>query len=150
MSKPMAFAVDRSRTIISSLIHGRKVSGLDVAWLRREVFGDGEVSREAAEELFAVARSDVAKAPEWTPLFVELITRHVVAQSRPSGAVGEAQARWLIERADEATSADALAVLVNVLAEARRVPQWFLAAVRARAGRDWPGVGAALEAPATG
>jgi hypothetical protein len=150
MSKPMAFAVDRSRTIISSLIHGRKVSGLDVAWLRREVFSDGEVSREAAEELFAVARSDIAKAPEWTQLFVELITRHVVAEARPAGVVGEAQARWLIERADEATSADALAVLVNVLAEARRVPQWFLAAVRARAGRDWPGVDAALAASATG
>jgi hypothetical protein len=37
-----------------------------------------------------------------------------------------------------------------VLAEARRVPQWFLAAVRARAGRDWPGVDAALAASATG
>jgi hypothetical protein len=146
----MAFAVDRSRTIISSLIHGRKVSGLDVAWLRREVFGDGEVSRDAAEELFAVARSDVAKAPEWTQLFVELITRHVVAQSRPAGVVSEAQARWLIDRADQTSSVDALAVLVNVLVEAQRVPQWFLAAVRARAGRAWPGVDEALRAAAAG
>jgi hypothetical protein len=70
----MAFAVDRSRTIISSLIHGRKVTGLDVAWLRREVFADGEVSREAAEELFAVERSDAIKAAAWTEFFVELIT----------------------------------------------------------------------------
>jgi hypothetical protein len=138
MSKPMAFAVDRSRTIISSLIHGRTVSGLDVAWLRREVFGDGEVSREAAEELFAVARSDVDKAPEWTQLFVELVTRHVLAQSRPAGVVSEAQARWLIDRADEAGSADALAALVNILAEAQRAPHWFLAAVRSRAGGACP------------
>ncbi len=144
MSKPMAFVVDRSRTIISSLIHGRKVSGLDVAWLRREVFADGEVSRDAAEELFAVARSDVAKAPEWTQLFVELVTQHVLRQSAPVGVVNEAQARWLIERADQTQSADALAVLVNVLAEAQRVPQWFFAAVRARAARGWPGVDEAL------
>ena len=150
MSKPMAFAVDRSRTIISSLIHGRKVSGLDVAWLRREVFGEGEVSRDAAEELFAVARADIAKAPEWTQLFVELITRHVVAQSRPAGVVSEAQAQWLIDRADQAKSVDSLAVLVNVLAEAQRVPQWFLAAVRARAGRALPQADEALRASSAG
>ncbi len=150
MSKPTAFAVDRSRTIISSLIHGREVSGLDVAWLRREVFGEGEVTREAAEELFAVARSDVAKAPEWTHLFVELITRHVLAQSRPAGVVGEAQAQWLIDRADEARSRDALAALVNVLAEAGRAPQWFLAAGRARAAGGWPGVAEAVRASSAG
>lgn len=132
MSKPAAFAVDRSRTIITSLVHGRVVSALDVAWLRREVFAEGEVTREAAEELFAVAQSDVAKAPEWTAMFIELITRHVVGQARPPGIVDEAPAQWLIDRVDQAASRDGLAALVNVLAEARRVPRWFFAAVRAR------------------
>jgi hypothetical protein len=150
MSKPMAFAVDRSRTIISSLIHGRKVTGLDVAWLRREVFADGEVSREAAEELFAVERSDAIKAAAWTEFFVELITEHIVWQSRPTGIVDEAQAAWLIEQADEAASAGALAALVNVLAEAHRAPQWFIEAVRARATRGWAGVDAALLAAPPG
>jgi hypothetical protein len=146
----MAFAVDRSRTIISSLIHGRKVTGLDVAWLRREVFADGEVSREAAEELFAVERSDAIKAAAWTEFFVELITEHIVWQSRPTGIVDEAQAAWLIEQADEAASAGALAALVNVLAEAHRAPQWFIEAVRARATRGWAGVDAALLAATPG
>jgi hypothetical protein len=146
----MAFAVDRSRTIISSLIHGRRVSGLDVAWLRREVFGEGEVSREAAEELFAVERSDIVKAPEWTEFFVELITEHVVWQSRPTGIVDDAQAKWLIDQADRSMSVDALAVLVNVLVEAHRVPQWFVAAVRARAERGWAGVDEALKAALAG
>jgi len=150
MSKPMAFAVDRSRTIISSLIHGRKVSGLDVAWLRREVFADGEVSREAAEELFAVERSDIVKAPAWTGFFVEMITEHVVWRSQPTGVVGEEQAAWLIAQADLTMSVDALAVLVNVLAEADRVPHWFVGAVAARAKRGWPGVDAALLAAARG
>jgi hypothetical protein len=150
MSKPMAFAVDRSRSIISSLIHGQGVSGLDVAWLRREVFADGEVSREAAEELFAVERAEIAKAPEWTEFFVELITEHIVWQSRPTGVVDGAQAEWLLERVDSAKSVNALAVLVNVLVEAHRVPQWFVAAVRARAERGWPGVDAALKAALAG
>ena len=78
-----AFEVDRSRTIISALIHGMRVSALDISWLRREVFADGEVSREAADELFAVERSKAVKAPEWTAFLVEMITEHVVWQSRP-------------------------------------------------------------------
>ena len=96
----MKFTVDRSRSIICAIILGRKVTAMDVAWLRREVFAEGEVSRDAADELFAVERAGVAPTPEWTELFVEMITEHVVWQSRPTGVVSEAQAEWLIERCE--------------------------------------------------
>jgi len=145
----MCFAIDRSRTIISAMILGRRVTAQDVAWLRREVFADGEVTREAADELFAVARARMNNAPEWTELFVELITDHVVWQTRPTGVVTDEQANWLLQRADECKSLEALAALVNVLAEAQRAPQWFVAAVRARAVGGWPGVEEAVRA-ATG
>ena len=146
----MAFTVDRSRTIITAMIHGRKVSAMDVAWLRREVFASGWVSREAADELFAVERAGLANAPEWTEFFVEMIAEHVVWQARPTGIVDEAQAEWLIARADECASVNALAALVAVLAEAHRAPAWFLAAVRARAARGWSGVDAAVMAASAG
>jgi hypothetical protein len=144
----MAFKVDRSRSIISAMILGRKVTAMDVAWLRREVFANGEVSREAADELFEVERARVAQTPEWTELFVEMITEHVVWQSRPTGVVDENQAEWLIGRADSCSSINALAALVNVLSEAHRAPRWFLDAVRARAGQNWAGVDEALSASA--
>src|SRR5271154_638304 len=80
----MAFTVDWSRSIISAMILGRKVTAMDVAWLRREVFADGAVSREAADELFLVERAGVDKSPEWTELFVEMIPRHAVWDARPS------------------------------------------------------------------
>ncbi len=146
----MAFAIDRSRTIISAMIHGRSVTAQDVAWLRREVFADGEVSREAADELFAVSMAGMKNAPEWSEFFVEMITEHVVWQARPTGVVSDAEAEWLLSRADECMSVEALAALVNVLAEAHRVPQWFLGAVRARAARGWPGVDEALRAVMAG
>ncbi len=146
----MAFTVDRSRTIITAMIHGRRVSAMDVAWLRREVFAGGWVSREAADELFAVERAGLANAPEWTEFFVEMIAEHVVWQARPTGIVNEAQAEWLIARADECASVNALAALVAVLAEAHRAPAWFLAAVRARAARGWSGVDAAVMAASAG
>jgi hypothetical protein len=139
----MSIAIDRSRTIISAMILGRRVTAQDVAWLRREVFADGEVTRETADELFAVARARMNNAPEWVELFVELITDYVVWQARPTGIVTDEQAKWLVKRADECKSVEALAGLVNVLAEAHRAPKWFVAAVRARAA-GWPAVEDAL------
>ena len=136
----MGFAIDRSRTIISAMIPGRRVSAQDVAWLRREVFAGSEVTREAADELFAVARADMENAPEWTEFFVEMITDYVVGQADPIGDVSEERAAWLLARVDECKSVEALAALINVLAEARRVPQWFLAEARARASGGWPSV----------
>ena len=144
----MCFAIDRSRSIISALILGRKVTAQDVAWLRREVFADGEVTREAADELFAVARARMNNAPEWTEFFVELITEHVVWQTRPTGVVTDEQANWLLQRADECKSLEALAALVNVLAESHRAPQWFVAAVRARAAGGCDSAEEALRAAA--
>lgn len=142
----MKFTVDRSRSIISAMILGRKVTPMDVVWLRREVFTGGEVSREAADELFAVERAGIAECREWTELFVEMITEHVVWESRPTGVINEEQAEWLMTRCDDCRSVNALAALVNVLSEAHRAPRWFLAAVRGRASQGWSGVAEALAA----
>src|SRR5271156_5896506 len=95
------FQIDRSRTIISAMILGRRVSAQDVVWLKREVFAGGEVTREEADELFAVARAGMNNAPEWKEFFVEMITQHVVRQAEPNGVVGEARAAWLLTRVDE-------------------------------------------------
>ena len=140
----MGFAIDRSRTIISAMILGRRVTAQDVAWLRREVFAGRVVTREEADELFAVARAGMDNAPEWKEFFVEMIARHVIRQSDPAGVVSEERATWLCK------SVEALAALVNVLAEASSVPQWFLDAGRARVLGGWPSAGEALPAATTG
>jgi hypothetical protein len=142
-NRRMPFIVDRSRSIISAMIVGRKVTSLDVAWLRREVFADGFVTREAAEELFAVERAEIVKAPEWTDLFVEMITEYSLWQTRPTGELNEPQAEWLLGQCDSCMTISTLATLVNVLGEAHRAPGWFLSAVRARAEREWAGMEAA-------
>jgi hypothetical protein len=141
-SRVMAFQVDRSRTIITAMIHGRRITAMDVAWLRREVFASGQISREAADELFAVERAGLANAPDWTEFFVEMIVEHVVRQSGEPGVLGEAEANWLSARVDECASANALAALAAALGEARRAPAALVAAAQARA---WPGVGAVLK-----
>ena len=142
----MGFAIDRSRTIISAMILGRRVSGQDVIWLRREVFAGREVTQEAADELFAVARAGMDNAPEWKEFFVEMITEYVVRQPEPAGVVSEERAAWLLARVDECNSVEALAALINVVAEARSLPQWFLAGVKERAAAGWSGAQAARRA----
>ena len=145
----MGFAIDRSRTIISAMILGRRVTAQDVAWLRREVFADGAVTREEADELFAVARARMDNAPEWKEFFVEMIVRHVVRQSQPAAAVSEERAAWLLTRVDECKSVEALAALAHVLAEARNVPEWFLEAGRARISTGCLSAGQTLPAATT-
>jgi hypothetical protein len=136
----MAFTIDRSRSIISAMIYGRRVTAMDVAWLRREVFAEGPGSREAIDELFEVERAEIAKAPEWTDFFVEMVTEHVIRRSRPTGELDERHAEWLLDQADSCSSPNAFAALVNVLGEARSAPRWFVAAVRGRAFRNWAGL----------
>jgi hypothetical protein len=144
----MAFAIERSRTIISAMILGRRVTAQDVAWLKREVFASGEVTRESADELFAVVRAEMDNAPEWKEFFVDMIAEHVVRQAEPKGVINDERARWLLARVDECKSVEALAALVNVLAEAHRAPDWFVAAVKERAVARGSGAAAALRATA--
>jgi len=142
----MGFAIDRSRTIISAMILGRRVTAQDVAWLKREVFASREVSRESADELFAVVRAEMDNAPEWKEFFVDMIAEHVVRRSEPPGVVNDERAVWLLARVDDCKSVEALAALVNVLAEA---PDWFVTAVKERAAASgWSGAEAALRATA--
>ena len=129
----MAFAIDRSRTIISAMILGRRVTAQDVAWLKREVFASREVTRESADELFTVVRAEMDNSPEWREFFVDMITEHVVRQADQPGVVSDEQAVWLLGRVDGCKSVEALAALVNVCAEAHRAPDWFVAAAKERA-----------------
>ena len=140
----LAVAMDRGRATIVELMDAGAVAAADVRALRRDVFSHGRVSRDEADAIFALEASNAAKCPEWTGFFVETITDHVVWDSRPTGVVNESQGEWLIARADVCASVNALAVLVNVLAEAHRVPGWFVSAVRSRGARGWAGVDIAL------
>ncbi len=136
----MAVEMDRGRAAIVELIHAGSVTASDVKRLRREFFADRQATRDEADALFALEASKALKCAEWTAFLVETITAHVVWDCRPTGVVNESQGEWLIARADACASINALATLVNVLAEAHRVPGWFLSAVRARGARGWAGV----------
>lgn len=131
---------------ILELIQRGKVCDADVQMLRREIFTGESITRDEAEALFRLERAVADKCESWTAFFVEAITDHLVWQNRPTGVVNTPQAEWLISECDRTKSVTALAVLVNVLAEAHRVPLWLPAAVKGRANAGWSGVSEALAA----
>ncbi len=131
---------------IVKLIQAGWICEADVQLLRRDVFTGGAITREEAEALFRLDRAVVDKCEGWTAFFVEAITDHIVWQNRPTGVVNTPQAEWLISEVDRSKSINALAVLVNVLAEAHRVPLWLPAAAKGRANAGWTGVREALAA----
>ena len=133
-------SIERSLACIRALGARGAVWDCDLEDLHRNVLAGRPVSREEADALFEIECARIEKCPEWTAFFVEAITDHVVWESRPTGLIDRAKGEWLIARTDEAASLNGLAVLVNILAEAHRIPLWFLATVRARAARSWEGV----------
>ena len=141
-----ACTVDAGRAAILELLQRGVVGAEDVSRLRREFFSEGGASQAQAEALFAIERSGIAGGAEWTEFFVETITSHVVWELRPTGIVSEEQAQWLIDQVDRTKSITALAALINVLAEADRIPAWLPAAARGRAAAGWKGVDEALDA----
>lgn len=138
--RELAIVMDSGRAAIVAIMQAGVVTARDVENLRRAVTAWRAPTREEADALWALETSDAKKCAEWTAFFIEAITEHVVWQARPTGVVNEGQGEWLIRAADRAKSLNALALLVNVLAEAHRVPLWFLAAVKSRAAQGWPGV----------
>ena len=137
-------APDVRRAAVVALANESEILPADVRRLRRAIFADGSLTRDEADALFALDASRAIKCAEWLPFFVEAITDHIVWQARPTGVVNEHQGEWLLTWADRSQSVPAFAALVNVLAEAHRVPLWFVSAVRSRAARGWPGLDEAL------
>lgn len=135
--------LNQGQALIDAIKAGGSIGPAELANLREYFTAVAPMTRTEAEALFDLDRAVADKHEDWTSFFVETITDYVVWQSRPTGLVNGAQAEWLLAQADEGRTLNAFAILVNVLAEADRVPAWLPAAVHGRAAA-WPAVAGAL------
>jgi hypothetical protein len=135
--------IEAGRSLIEGVLRKGRVGEAELALLREHFAELGAINRTEAEALFAIDREAQEKAADWTTFFVATITDYVVWQSRPTGVVNGVQGEWLLAQADQNRTIEAFAILVNVLAEADRVPAWLPAAVHGRAAA-WPAVAGAL------
>ena len=129
--------MDKGYKAIVALRTVSPVVEADLVALRREVLTDRSLTQAEAEALFGLDAARNVKPDGWTSFFVEALTDYVVWQIRPTGTLDEAKAVWLIGQANRSNSVTTMALLVNVLAESHRVPEWFLTEVRGLATRNW-------------
>ena len=109
----------------------RTVAANDVLALRRAVYGnDGLVSYDEAAALFEIERARSGYCAEWSALFVEALTDYVLNQVPPSGYLSDENASWVMEqikrRKEPSTDGD-LALVTNLIEQAREVPAAFSA-----------------------
>lgn len=110
---------------VAALIEKGRILDTDVVLLRRDVFGDGLVSRGEAEALFALHASCKDKAETWSVFLIEAICDFIVYQEKPQGYISEENAAWLqraISRGAMVDGATEMELLVTVLEKARSAP----------------------------
>lgn len=110
---------------VAGLTSKNRITAEDVVMLRREVFGDGMVSRGEAEALFALDQTARDKCQEWPAFFVEAVTDYIVHQEKPTGYISEDNANWLIRTISRDGMVDSLTeleLLVHVLEKAKSSP----------------------------
>lgn len=110
---------------VAGLTAKNRIQSEDVLMLRRDVFGDGVVTRAEAEALFALDASCKDKCDEWPVFFCEAIADFIVHQEKPEGYISEENAAWLvrsISRDGMVDTATELELLVKALEAARSAP----------------------------
>lgn len=110
---------------VAGLTSKNRITAEDVVMLRREVFGDGVVTRGDAEALFALDATAKDKCALWPVFFVEAVTDFIVHQEKPAGYISQDNADWLvraISRDGMVDSRTELELLVHVLEKAKSSP----------------------------
>jgi hypothetical protein len=98
----------------------------EILALRREGWGDGSITPEEAEEIFAINDALGERPGEWCDFFVEAIGEYVLNTWQPHGFVTDEQAAWLIERIAADGKLDSMAeleMLVHMLERAQNTPE---------------------------
>jgi hypothetical protein len=94
--------------------------------LRREGWGDGIITREEAEALFAVNNALRDRSPEWCDFFVEAIGEFVLNGTPPRLQCSLEEAEWLIAQIDHDGVVESMAELetmVRIIERAENVPE---------------------------
>lgn len=101
-----------------------KVSSEEVLALRQQGWGDGIITREEAEALFALNRALDERTDEWCDFFVEAVGEFVLNGTQPRLQCSEEEADWLIAQVDHDGKVESLVeleTLVRIIERAENV-----------------------------
>lgn len=103
----------------------QQVTADEVLALRREGWGDGIITREEAEALFAINNSLDQRDEEWCDFFVEAVGEFVLNGTPPRLQCDDEEAEWLIAQVDHDGVVESyveLECLVRIIERAENVP----------------------------
>jgi len=111
--------------LAKSVAEDGHVSAEEILSLRRLGWGDGIMTREEAEAIFAINHQLTAPGNEWVDFFVEAIGEFVLNGTEPKGMCDEGEAQWLMAQLDADGKLETMAeleALVRVTERAQNVP----------------------------
>ena len=97
----------------------------EILALRREGWGDGQITHAEAEAIFVLDAALGERPPEWCDFLVEAIGEYVLNAWEPRGYVTDEQGTWLIAKVSADGRLDSmteLELLVRVLERAHNAP----------------------------
>ncbi len=101
------------------------ISADELLGLRRQGWGDGIITREEAEAIFAINNVVDSENQEWCDFFVEAIGEFVLSGTKPRLQCSRDEAEWLIAQVDHdgvLESYAELEALVRIVERAENVP----------------------------
>jgi len=104
----------------------KRISAEEILALRLAGWGDGKITPDEAETLFAINDSLHERSDEWVDFFVEAIGEYTLNTLEPKGYVTEQQAIWLVDRLNASGRVESMAELelvVRLIERASNVPE---------------------------
>lgn len=103
----------------------QQITADEVLALRREGWGDGIITREEAEALFAINTTLEHREEKWCDFFVEAVGEFVLNGTAPRLQCDDSEAEWLIAQVDRDGVVESyveLECLVRIVERAENVP----------------------------
>jgi len=126
MTKPLA-------ELAEDIIEDGIVDAEEVANIRERIYEDDIIDREEADFLFSIndAVSGANNDPGWKELFVQALSDHVLKDEISPDEIDEDEEQYLISKiqADDQVDDVELALLVNIIATAKKTSESFQAFV---------------------
>jgi hypothetical protein len=123
--------IESIATVAERLCASGKVEAADALAVRRAIYShDGIVDRAEAEALFSIEHERRGYCAEWSQIFVEALTDYLIKQQPPEGYLSDDNAAWImaqIKRRKEPSTDGDLALVTNLIENAREVPASFSA-----------------------
>jgi hypothetical protein len=110
----------------AAILEDGVIDAAEIGQIRTRLYDDGVIDREEADFLFdlndavAAGTASVADDADWSGLFIEALSDHVLKDEDSPGTIDEGEANYLIEKigADGQIDGNELALLVNIAATA--------------------------------